>query len=568
MGAREERLALASLASDQLIWDLDPVRGIVVVDGTVSVGTGEGALTLAAWEQLRHPEDRQRVAQSLARALAGDGATWREDYRMRRGSGEHAVVVDRARILRDAAGRAIRAVGAIQDMSERVRFEHELERLATHDAVTGLPNRTLLRDRLERAVALGVRQRSSFALLYMDLDRFKEVNDSLGHHAGDELLRQFAARLATAVRGSDTVARIGGDEFGVLLNGADAADAVQVIQEKLLTYLGEPFIIDAQRLHIGASIGVVVFPAHGVDVEALVRHADVAMYVAKRSGSGFHVYRSEEDPYSRERLRLAGELRQAIDDGSLMLHYQPKVELGTSHMRGVEALVRWRHPERGMLPPLEFVPLAEETGLIAPLTLWVVREALRQCREWVRAGLEIPIAVNLSMQNLRDPELPHVIERLIAEAQVRASLLRIEVTESNVMSEPATTIATLDDLRRQDIGVSIDDFGTGYSSLAYLSRLPVDEVKIDRSFVRTMGTRESDAEIVRVTVELGHALGMRAVAEGVEDEAASDQLRGMGCDTAQGFMISQPLAADELTAWLDRERWHLPRADGSCCQAA
>ncbi len=567
-GTREERLALACEAADQTVWELDPTTGAITLDGAVPTLARDYPLTADRWEHLRHPDDRERIGSSLARAIAGEATTWREEYRLQRADPEHSVVVDRARIVRDAAGRAVRVVGAIQDMSERVRFERELERLATHDPVTGLPNRMLLRDRLERAVALAMRQSGTFALLYMDLDRFKEVNDSLGHHAGDELLRVFAARLAAAVRTSDTVARLGGDEFAVLLHGADEATARTIVQEKLLPQLAKPFTVDQQRLNVDASVGLVVFPKHGVDLDALLRHADVAMYAAKRAGTKMHVYRADEDPYSRERLQLAGELRSAIDEGSLLLHYQPKVDLGSGHVLGVEALVRWRHPARGMLPPMEFIPLAEETGLIAPLTLWVVREALRQCREWVGAGYEIPIAVNLSMQNLRDPALPEIIKQLVAEAQVRANLLRIEVTESNVMSEPATTINTLDQLRSQEIGISIDDFGTGYSSLAYLSRLPVDEVKIDRSFVKTMATRESDAQIVKVTVELGHALGMHAVAEGVEDQGVSDQLRDMGCDIAQGFFVSKPLPAEELATWLGRERWHLPSADGHCCEEA
>jgi diguanylate cyclase (GGDEF)-like protein len=551
-----------------MVWELDPRTGAIVLDGAIPSTAQDAELTLKRLALLRHPDDRERVGSSLARAIEGDATNWREEYRLQREAAQHSVVVDRARIVRDERGRAVRVVGTVQDMSERVRFERELERLATHDPVTGLPNRTLLRDRLERAVALATRQSSQFALLYMDLDRFKEVNDSLGHHAGDELLREFSVRLASAVRTSDTVARLGGDEFAVLLHGADEATARRIVEEKLLPHLARPFSVDAQRLSVDASIGLVVFPQHGADLDALMRHADVAMYVAKRAGTKWHVYRAEEDPYSRERLLLAAELRGAIDEGSLLLHYQPKVQLETGHVLGVEALVRWRHPQRGMLPPMEFIPLAEETGLIAPLTLWVVREALRQCREWVRMGFEIPIAVNLSMQNLRDPALPKVIERLIAEAQVRSNLLRIEITESNVMTEPATTIATLDELRSQKIGISIDDFGTGYSSLAYLSRLPVDEVKIDRSFVKTMATRESDAQIVRVTVELGHALGMRAVAEGVEDQDVSDQLRELGCDIAQGFLVSKPLPANEIETWLGRERWHLPASDGACCVEA
>lgn len=566
--SREERLAIATLAMDQLVWDLDLSARRVHLDGATHLVRRSDAILMDEWHGMKHPDDRARVAASLRRSLDARDVTWQEQYRLRTAAGGYAVVSDRARIVRDDAGRATRVIGAIQDVSARVRFEQELERLATHDPVTGLPNRTLLRDRLERAIALAARERGTFALLYMDLDRFKEVNDSLGHHAGDELLRMIAARIGGSLRASDTVARIGGDEFAFVITGADARAAARVVSEQLLASLAEPFTLEEQRVHVDASIGLVVFPDDGADAETLLRHADVAMYSAKRNGSCWRAYRAEEDPYSRERLRLAADLRAAIEHRSLSLHYQPKIKLGTGHVLGVEALARWKHPERGMVPPLEFVSLAEESGLMGPLTMFVVREALRQCREWLGAGLEIPVAVNLSMQNLRDPDLPRAIEELVADAAIRPGLLRIEVTESNVMSEQATTIATLDELRRREIGISIDDFGTGYSSLAYLSRLPADELKIDRSFVRMMTTRESDAEIVRVTVELGRALGMRTVAEGVEDEGASDRLRAMGCDVAQGYFVSPPLAPAELVRWVTTASWHLPSTDGACCAAA
>jgi diguanylate cyclase (GGDEF)-like protein/PAS domain S-box-containing protein len=436
----------------------------------------------------------------------------------------------------------------VQDVTERKQAEEALRHQALHDALTDLPNRTLLQDRLSQAILAGRREDTPVALLLIDLDRFKEINDTFGHHYGDLLLQQIGPRLAGVLRASDTIARLGGDEFAVLLPGTSTASAVS-IAEMLLRVLAAPFALDSQAVETGGSIGVASYPVHGNDAATLLRQADVAMYVAKRAQSGIVVYASEQDHYSAERLALGGELRLAIENNELILQYQPKLDL-TGRLAGVEALVRWRHPQRGIIAPDEFIGLAEHIGLIKPLTRWVLDAALQQCRTWLNTGLGIQVAVNVSMHDLHDDTLPDTIARLLVARGVPAEYLRIEITEGAIMSDAGRALSVLTRLRALGVSISVDDFGTGYSSLAYLKRLPVDELKIDRSFIRNIATDEEDAAIVRSTIGLGHELGLTIVAEGVEDQAGWDQLSLFGCDRAQGYFMARPLFAPDLNRWL------------------
>jgi diguanylate cyclase (GGDEF)-like protein len=421
---------------------------------------------------------------------------------------------------------------------------------ALHDALTGLPNRTLFHDRIAQAIRLARRDRSTAAVLLIDLDRFKEVNDTLGHHKGDLLLMDVGSRLQTALRDSDTIARLGGDEFGVVLPGLgsprDATDAA----ERVRRCLDEDFSVDDLVVHLDASIGIALFPQHGDDVDLLVQRADVAMYEAKRSHSGHSIYASESDPHSPIQLAMVGELRRALQSDELTLHYQPKVDLSSGVVHGVEALVRWNHPERGLLPPNEFVPMAERTGLIRLLTRYVLNAALAQANQWNDEGLELHVSVNLSARNLLDPTLPEDVVRLMAKWGVRPELLELEITESTIMLDPARATEVLNQLSDMGIGLSVDDFGIGYSSLSYLRELPVKELKIDRSFVSEMCTDEGNRFIVRSTIGLGQNLGLRVVAEGVEDEETLAQLTTLGCDFAQGYFLSRPVPALELAEWL------------------
>ena len=408
---------------------------------------------------------------------------------------------------------------------------------ANHDALTGLPNRTRFKREIERAIEASRDER--VAVLLLDLDRFKDINDTLGHHIGDLLLVEVGPRLAQALPADATVARLGGDEFAVLLPSAhDGA---------------EPFAVAETCLHAEASLGVTLYPDHGGDVATLLRRADVAMYAAKRARTGVELYSSCADPYSTDRLLLLGELPGAIERGELVLHFQPKVELPSGRPVGAEALVRWDHPRRGLLPPSEFVPLAEHTGLIRPLTLWVLEEALAQCRRWRDEGLDLQVAVNLSAASFADESLPNDVARLIARSGLPPSALALEITESLVMTDPARAAEVLRVLQSMRVALSIDDYGTGQASLAYLGRLPVRELKIDRTFVAGLATDATSAAIVRSTIELSHDLGLRVVAEGVEDELVYRRLASWGCDLAQGFHMARPLGSEAATAWLRTE---------------
>jgi diguanylate cyclase (GGDEF)-like protein/PAS domain S-box-containing protein len=439
--------------------------------------------------------------------------------------------------------------GYVRDITERKQEESALVYQGQHDALTHLPNRTLLVDRVQQVILVGARHNTPVGLILMDLDRFKEVNDTFGHHSGDLLLQQVASRLVTTIRESDTVARLGGDEFAVLLPSSDEDGAV-LAARRIVDVMGKPFTLEGRELDVGVSIGIGLYPEHGSDAAMLMRRADVAMYAAKRSGRDFTVYSPERDENSSGRLLLTGELRQAIESGQLLLMYQPKVNLedGTTH--NVEALVRWNHPDRGLSPPDQFIPLAEETGLVKPLTVWVLNEALRQHCAWRDAGFDIHIAVNFSARTLHDPDLLHTVTGLLQQWNVDPSRLAVEITESAIMLDPDRAMKTLTDLHDAGVWTSIDDFGTGYSSLGYLRKLPVDEIKIDKSFVIDMAGNRDDASIVQSVVQLGHNLGLQVVAEGVENRRTLDMLRGMSCNLAQGSFLSTPLVASELTEWL------------------
>ncbi|TMF05874.1 MAG: EAL domain-containing protein [Chloroflexi bacterium] len=428
-----------------------------------------------------------------------------------------------------------------------------LEHQALYDLLTDLPNRTMLHLRIEEAITARRSEHTSVALLVIDLDRFKEVNDTFGHQYGDLLLQQIGPRFSDALEPGDTVARLGGDEFAVLLPAADAVRAEQVAR-KLLRTIDRSFSIADNWVDVGGSIGIALSPEHGADSDVLLRRADVAMYVAKQSGSGFAIYLPEQDQHSPDRLALIGELRRAIQNDELTLVYQPKVDLETRQCVGVEALVRWQHPQRGVIPPDRFIPLAEQTGLIKNVSRWVLNAALRQCREWRADGIEIPIAVNLSMRDLHDSDLPEIVVGLLKRWGVPPSQLMVEITENGLMADPARALHSIAALRLMGIRIAIDDFGTGYSSLAYLKRLPVDELKIDRSFVRELASDEHDLAIVRAAISLGHDLGLRIVAEGIEDAETWDRLRRLGCDVAQGYFIGRPMPASALVASLDRSQ--------------
>jgi diguanylate cyclase (GGDEF)-like protein/PAS domain S-box-containing protein len=527
--------------------DRETQQFLVVNDAAVNhYGyTREEFLSMTARE-LRPPEDLADFVSELAGpgpAVSRFGRRWRHT---KKDGSIMDVEVDSHPLLFD--GRAAR-IAVVTDITERNRAEEALRHQALHDGLTGLTNRTLLQERLSHTILTAQRDHAPLALLLVDLDRFKEINDTFGHHYGDLLLQQIGTRLRGLLRASDTVARLGGDEFGILLPTTDAASAVTVAQQLLHT-LEAPFELNGQRVEIGASIGIASYPAHGSDTATLLRRADVAMYVAKRGEGGIVVYTAEQDLHSAQRLALGGELRGAIENDELLLHFQPKLDLHDGTLVGVEALVRWQHPLRGFLPPSEFIPLAEQSELIYPLTRWVLEAAIRQQQAWRGAGLELPVAVNLSRRTLQDSQLPEMIARLLARYDVPPRALVLEITESSLMADPLRAAENLSQLRALGVQMSIDDFGTGYSSLDSLKDLPVDELKIDRSFVQAMASDPSARAIVRVVIDLADALKLRVVAEGVEDRATWDVLAGLGCHVAQGYFLSRPIAAAELEAWI------------------
>lgn len=440
--------------------------------------------------------------------------------------------------------------------SRRLRRQAaESRHQARHDALTGLPNRTLFGERVSEAIEAARRtssgDRGRVAVLLLDFDRFKEVNDTLGHSSGDSLLRQVGPRLQPLLRATDTVARLGGDEFAICLSEASTPEAALALAAEMRQVLASPFDVGDLAVELEASMGVAMFPDHGADDETLLREADVAMYRAKTMAAGIELYDPEHDGHSRDRLNLVGDLRRAIDGGELVLHYQPKVDLRTGRTESVEALVRWEHPARGLVYPDEFIPLAEHTGLIRPLTDAVLDEALRQCARWRAEGIELAVAVNLSVRTLHDLHLPDRVRHALARHGLPASALQLEITESMLMTDPQRAIDVVTRLHLLGIHFAIDDFGTGYSSLAYLQRLPVAAIKIDKSFVFGLGRDGNDhAVIVRSTIDLARNLGIKVIAEGVETEVARQRLIELGCDQAQGFLLCRPVAAAELTAWM------------------
>ncbi|HVR43286.1 MAG TPA: EAL domain-containing protein [Thermoanaerobaculia bacterium] len=461
--------------------------------------------------------------------------------------------------IHDEDGEVMYWVAYMKDVSEEKAQLAALEQQALHDMLTRLPNRILLMDRVTQAIRAARRSGSQVALLLLDLDGFKEVNDTLGHHSGDIVLQQVAIRLRDQIRESDTVARLGGDEFAFVLPGVRDAAAVPRVARKILDSLHVPFVVEDQRCEIGASIGVALYPDHGLDTETLMRRADAAMYHAKRRGSQYALYAPDLDETGIRRITLGVELRLALADGQLELYYQPKIHLRSGLVTRVEALIRWNHPSRGLLLPDEFLAAAERSGFIREITEWVIDDALRQCRAWHDALLPIHVAINISGRVLQDHMLPQIVSSALDRWRISPHSLKLEITESSLMADPPQALALLSLLQGIGVRLSLDDFGTGYSSLMHLRKLPVDEIKIDKSFVMGMDTSAGDAAIVRATIDLGHNLGMQVVAEGVDNEWTCKVLTEMGCDLAQGYFLSRPLPADALVSWLEETGWGLSR---------
>jgi diguanylate cyclase (GGDEF)-like protein len=456
---------------------------------------------------------------------------------------------------------AFEAGALVVDQTSKLRTQTEALEVqvlhgSTYDRLTDLPNRMLFHDRVEQAINGAKRNQEVMALLVLDMDDFKEINNTLGHFSGDMLLKQVASRLRASVREIDTVARLGADEFAVLLSEIKQKDDALHVAQKLCQSMEREFVLGGINLNMLMSIGIVYFPEHGDDVDTLQQKAEVALYLAKQTkGFSIEVYSPDNDQHSTRRLTLLGELRNAIDNGGLLLHYQPKVDISSHRIVAVESLVRWQHPQYGMLPPDEFISLAERTGLIRPLTYWVIAEALRQCAVWQAHGFTIDVAVNVPVSVLLDTAFSGKLEALLKQHHLAAKRLVVEITESSLMEDQEYALQLLNHLSSIGVRISIDDFGTGYSSLAYLRRLPVSEIKIDQSFVMGMLENDNDAVIVRATIGLAHNLGMTVIAEGVAQGPILKKLAVWGCDLAQGHYISPPVDGKAIAQLLGNSEW-------------
>jgi len=494
----------------------------------------------------------QEIESALRRADA-QGASSRfpsREITVRRADGERLhLELTPSRFQHD--GRSVQVL-FLHDVTQRRMQEEALEHQATHDALTNLPNRILLKERLEQALQAARQTQSPLALMILDLDRFKEVNDTLGHNTGDLLLVQIAERLRQELGPGDTIARLGGDEFSLLLPGAGLGEA-EAMAGRLLGALHEPFELLGVSLQVDASVGAAIFPDHGQEMSALLKCADVAMYVAKLRRNTFAVYTPEADINSVRHLKLRGEMRQALEGGLFHLHYQPKIRLETGRPVGVEALLRWKHPQHGMVSPMEFIPLAERTGLIRQITAWVLETAVRQCAIWERQGLGLSVSVNCSARNLLEEDLPRLLRGTLERSGLPPERLILEITETAIIEDPQRALDVIKSLNEMGVRISIDDFGTGYSSMEYLRKLPASELKIDKAFVLGVDRDEGNAAIVRATVNLAHNFGLEAVAEGIESEAVLLHLRSVGCDLGQGYYIAPPLTVDDLARWMARQ---------------
>jgi len=501
------------------------------------------------------------VAEAMGKSLA-EGRAFQAEATAARADGSHYALEVHLMPAGNHGPRIVHWIGILRDVSERKSQVAALRRQALHDSLTDLPNRILLYDRLEQEILKTGRAGKALALLFVDLNGFKEINDTFGHHCGDLLLRQVGPRFRAELRSTDTVARLGGDEFAVLLPEIVTAASATRVAQSLLEALARPFTVERQQLTIGASVGIVLCPDHGSDATSLMRCADVAMYAAKAGNRGWEVYCTETDARSPARLTLLGDLRGDAGRDQFLLHYQPEVEIATGRLRRVEALVRWQHPELGLLRPADFIPLAETGNLVHVVTEWVLGEAIRECRRWHDKGFHVGVAVNLSPRSLRDAALPGLIASLLSAADLAPSALTLEITEGSLLADPEHAVAVLSRILALGVGLSIDDFGTGFSSLTHLKHLPVTEIKIDRSFVGGMNRNERDAAIVRSIIHLGHDLGRVIVAEGIEDRDTWLALAGLGCDFGQGFLVSPPLDERAVLGWMRRGTWQLPPPAG------
>ena len=524
----QEAVTVLQQSLDIVLAPLRRLQTILILLGIVALGA-----TLAA---------SFRIARNITRPLRDLGAMAQE---IEQGRYQATKVVARDAEVRQLAS-------AINTMAQGIAVREErISELAYRDNLTGLANRTAF----SQAIDDHLQAQKRFSILLMDIDRFKDVNDILGHQIGDLLLKQIVGRLLEQTDGHwSLLARLGGDEFGLLVDSDEPQAAIQLAQ-KIIAALDQAILLEGHQVIASGSIGIVHSPLHGQQQNALLRHAELAMYTSKRSNSGYVVYDPAFEARSKQNLSLMAELRHALEHQEFKLFYQPKVDLRSNTISEVEALIRWQHPKRGIIPPDQFIPFAESTGFIAVITEWVIQEALRQRHQWQQVNLGLTISINISARDLLNPKLPQVFQEAMQRYQASPDWLTLEITESAIMTDPKSALEVLNQLHRSGLRMSIDDFGTGYSSLAYLKKLPVNELKIDKSFITDMENNHDDAVIVRSTIDLGHNMGLHVIAEGVENQATWDGLQQMGCDSIQGYFVSRPLAAEVLENWIQASQW-------------
>ena len=552
------------------VWDVQRNR-IVPSDQAWRIfghTAAEPPLDRESYLRMMHPDDTERVRKAFERSVE-NGDAFAIEHRVVQASGATRHLHQQVEVIeRDASGRALQLAGAVHDITRRKDTEEQIRRLAYFDTLTGLPNRLLFTEQLHKALADAKREGQQVAIMFVDLDHFKRVNDTLGHGAGDELLRVVSARLAHSVRPLDvigrdasqregnSIARLGGDEFIIMLSELHGATDAAAVARRLVAALTEPVVIQCTELYISASVGIAMYPYDGVDIDTLLMNADTAMYRAKEAGrGGFQFYDRSMNARALERLVMEAMLRRALERNEFVLHYQPRISLDTGCIVGAEALIRWQHPERGLVSPREFITLAEETSLVIPIGDWALAEVCRQSAAWQAQGVTpVPVAVNLASTHLRERNLPDLVTRVLQNNNLAPRLLEIEVTESILMADPELSVETARRLKEIGVHLSIDDFGTGYSSLSYLKKLPISALKIDQSFVRDLATDPDDAAIISAIIAMAHSLKLKVVAEGVETEAQRAFLKEHGCDEFQGYLISRPVEAKEFALLLERQR--------------
>jgi len=558
----QERFELVARATSDAVWDWDfSTNNIWWNEGYQKLFgyTPEEIVNgLDSWETNIHPDDSERVMQDIHRHIDSGKTNWQSEYRFRRADGSFAFVIDRGYVVYDAARTPIRMLGSMMDVTERKSLEEQLTHQALHDPLTKIANRALFKDRVDHALTKLERNNSSLAVLFLDLDNFKSINDSLGHATGDKLLVAVAERLQDCLRTADTAARLGGDEFALLVEAMLRPDESTMIAERVLNVFKQPFIIDGKEIYVGTSIGIASGTNNQLNSEELLRNADLAMYLAKSQGKGkFVVFEPRMHTALMERIELEEELRRGIDEEEFVIHYQPILDLGSKELLGVEALVRWMHPRSGMLAPGRFIPLAEETGLIVPLGEWILGEACRQVQMW-REDFNnckgVSITVNISIRQFQQVELVEMVRKALKNSGLPPQSLILEITESFMMQDTESTIAKLHELKKLGVRIAIDDFGTGYSSLSYLQRFPIDILKIDKSFIDKLGQGSEANAVARAIIMMGDSLNLKTIAEGIEHSEQIDELQLLGCEAGQGFHFAKPLSVGDMDEFLLKQK--------------